>query len=177
MILIDNNPIQSLDFERLTLPSISLFSSRLIKENQSRSVSPLFSLDVRAKQKADSELNFKLQMAGLVPTKRVDLWQPYMNLPQGEKVMAECEPPPDWQIELLFRRTDRVCFQIDIWIDGTGGLRCKTMTLSKKITKVSELKEWNFDGSSTKQAPGNDSDVFLVSFPRAITPSERRTGD
>jgi len=77
-------------------------------------------------------------MAGLVPTKRVDLWQPYMNLPQGEKVMAEY-----------------------IWIDGTGGLRCKTMTLSKKITKVSELKEWNFDGSSTKQAPGHDSDVFL----------------
>lgn len=26
-----------------------------------------------------------------VPTKRVDLWQPYMNLPQGGKVMAECE--------------------------------------------------------------------------------------
>jgi hypothetical protein len=27
----------------------------------------------------------------VVPTKRVDLWQPYMNLPQGGKIMAECE--------------------------------------------------------------------------------------
>ena len=42
-------------------------------------------------------------------------------------------------------------------------MRCKTMTLPGKITDVKELKEWNFDGSSTKQAPGHDSDVFLVS--------------
>jgi len=44
-------------------------------------------------------------------------------------------------------------------------MRCKTMTLPGKITDVKELKEWNFDGSSTKQAPGHDSDVFLVSSP------------
>lgn len=52
---------------------------------------------------------------------------------------------------------------IDIWIDGDGGLRCKTMTLDKAPASVSELKEWNFDGSSTNQAPGDNSDVFLVS--------------
>lgn len=40
------------------------------------------------------------------------------------------------------------------------------MTLPGKVSDVKELKEWNFDGSSTKQAPGHDSDVFLVSpFP------------
>jgi glutamine synthetase len=37
------------------------------------------------------------------------------------------------------------------------------MTLEKKPASVSELKEWNFDGSSTNQAPGDNSDVFLVS--------------
>lgn len=37
------------------------------------------------------------------------------------------------------------------------------MTLPGKVSDVKELKEWNFDGSSTKQAPGHDSDVFLVS--------------
>jgi hypothetical protein len=51
----------------------------------------------------------------------------------------------------------------DVWIDGDGGLRCKTMTLEKSPASVSELKEWNFDGSSTNQAPGDNSDVFLVS--------------
>ena len=43
-------------------------------------------------------------------------------------------------------------------------MRCKTMTiLSGKPASVSELKEWNFDGSSTNKAPGENSDVFLVS--------------
>ncbi len=35
------------------------------------------------------------------------------------------------------------------------------MTLDKPPASVSELKEWNFDGSSTNQAPGDNSDVFL----------------
>jgi hypothetical protein len=42
------------------------------------------------------------------------------------------------------------------------------MTLPNKVTDVKELKEWNFDGSSTKQAPGHDSDVFLVSVRSVI---------
>jgi glutamine synthetase len=29
------------------------------------------------------------------------------------------------------------------------------------VTDIGELKEWNFDGSSTGQAEGHDSDVFL----------------
>jgi len=52
----------------------------------------------------------------------------------------------------------------DIWIDGDGGLRSKTQTLEKPPAGVHELKEWNFDGSSTNQAPGENSDVFLVCF-------------
>ena len=56
-----------------------------------------------------------------------------------------------------------------IWLDGqvpTAQLRSKTKILDKKITKVSELPEWGFDGSSTNQAKGNFSDCKLkpVSF-------------
>ena len=50
-----------------------------------------------------------------------------------------------------------------VWIGGTGAdLRSKTKTLDKKPSKVEDLPVWNFDGSSTGQAPGNDSEVFLV---------------
>ena len=33
--------------------------------------------------------------------------------------------------------------------------------LDKKITKVEDLPIWNYDGSSTGQAPGHDSEVLL----------------
>lgn len=50
-----------------------------------------------------------------------------------------------------------------VWIGGTGAdLRSKTKTLTKKPSKLEDLPVWNFDGSSTGQAPGNDSEVFLV---------------
>ncbi len=34
-------------------------------------------------------------------------------------------------------------------------------TINKQVKHVSELPEWNFDGSSTGQAPGDNSDVYL----------------
>jgi glutamine synthetase len=49
-----------------------------------------------------------------------------------------------------------------VWIGGTGhDLRCKTKTLSKPPKSVEDLPVWNFDGSSTGQAPGKDSEVYL----------------
>ncbi|KAI4746070.1 hypothetical protein E4T50_03576, partial [Aureobasidium sp. EXF-12298] len=55
-----------------------------------------------------------------------------------------------------------------IWIDGSNGMRskCKTVDrtdeqVAKGRVSIDELPEWNFDGSSTGQAPGNNSDVYL----------------
>jgi glutamine synthetase len=50
-----------------------------------------------------------------------------------------------------------------IWIGGTGlDLRCKTKTLDlTEVTSLSQLPVWNYDGSSTLQAPGKDSEVYL----------------
>jgi len=62
----------------------------------------------------------------------------YMKLDQKGKVLAEY-----------------------IWIDGSNGLRNKTKTLSKAPKSIDDLPEWNFDGSSTKQAPGDNSDVYI----------------
>jgi glutamine synthetase len=53
-----------------------------------------------------------------------------------------------------------------VWIGGahtTGGLdlRSKTKTLDFYPKCVSQLPHWNYDGSSTNQAPGTDSEVIL----------------
>jgi len=67
-----------------------------------------------------------------------------------------------------------------VWIGGsktTGGfdLRCKTKTLDSKPTSVAELPVWNFDGSSTGQAPGEDSEVLLK--PACLFADPFRGGD
>jgi glutamine synthetase len=45
-----------------------------------------------------------------------------------------------------------------IWIDGGGNLRSKTRFVSVPLAPP---EKWNYDGSSTGQAPGNDSEVTL----------------
>jgi len=61
-----------------------------------------------------------------------------------------------------------------IWIDSDNGVRSKTRTIFKEPKSVEDLPEWNFDGSSTGQAPGEDSDVYLR--PVAIFPDPFRGG-
>jgi glutamine synthetase len=48
-------------------------------------------------------------------------------------------------------------------------------TLLKAVKAVKELPEWNFDGSSTGQAPGDNSDVYLR--PVSYFPDPIRLGD
>ncbi|KAL3915649.1 MAG: hypothetical protein SGILL_005548 [Bacillariaceae sp.] len=49
-----------------------------------------------------------------------------------------------------------------VWVDAEGNTRSKTRTLpAAKAESVESLPKWNFDGSSTGQAPGDDSEVIL----------------
>ncbi len=51
-----------------------------------------------------------------------------------------------------------------IWMDGhepTQKLRSKTKVIDGPINSIDDLPLWGFDGSSTNQAEGNDSDCML----------------
>ena len=50
-----------------------------------------------------------------------------------------------------------------------------TQTVTKKVKDIGDLRVWDFDGSSTNQAPGHDSDVYLR--PAAIFKDPFRGGE
>ncbi|KAG9441945.1 hypothetical protein H6P81_017799 [Aristolochia fimbriata] len=62
-----------------------------------------------------------------------------------------------------------------VWIGGSGmDMRSKGRTLPGPVSKPSEIPKWNFDGSSTMQAPGDNSEVIL--HPQAIFRDPFRRG-
>lgn len=49
-----------------------------------------------------------------------------------------------------------------IWIDGSATLRAKCRTIEKaEITKLEDLPEWNFDGSSCYLATTENSEIIM----------------
>ena len=64
-----------------------------------------------------------------------------------------------------------------IWIDGTeptAQVRSKTKVVGSFKGDVKECPEWNFDGSSTNQAEGNNSDCVLKPVRLYENPMEYR---
>ncbi len=63
-----------------------------------------------------------------------------------------------------------------IWLDGyepTSNLRSKTKLIENFSGKLEDCPMWSFDGSSTQQAEGNDSDCLIK--PVAIFPDPDRS--
>ena len=61
----------------------------------------------------------------------------------------------------------KVCLEY-CWLGGGQSqyfsgfdIRSKTKTVDKVPTDPAELPIWNYDGSSTEQAPGSDSEVLI----------------
>lgn len=48
-----------------------------------------------------------------------------------------------------------------VWIGGHDELRSKTKVVSDKVQCIEDIPSWNYDGSSTDQALGTDSEVIL----------------
>lgn len=61
-----------------------------------------------------------------------------------------------------------------VWLDGEYNLRSKARTVDADYKDPSDLPSWNYDGSSTKQAPGGDSEIIIE--PRAIYKDPFRGG-
>jgi glutamine synthetase len=76
----------------------------------------------------------------------------YMSLPVSDKIQAEY-----------------------LWIDADGEVRSKCRTVAKGKAGLEDLPSWNYDGSSTNQAPGDDSEVIIK--PRAVFKDPFRGGD
>lgn len=79
------------------------------------------------------------------------VYENYMKLDQGHTVQAEY-----------------------VWRGGCGEFRCKTKSLDKEYKSAADYPIWNFDGSSTEQAPGNNSEVYLK--PVCVFPDPWRGG-
>jgi len=83
------------------------------------------------------------------------------NLLSTETGKASLDPSVFSRYSDLPYPVDKVTAEY-VWVDAVGNTRSKTRTLpAAKAKKLETLPKWNFDGSSTDQAPGDDSEVIL----------------
>ena len=64
----------------------------------------------------------------------------------------------------MYLRLDQVekCLATYMWMNGTGeNMRGKNRTLPSVPRGLDELPTWNFNGSSTGQSDGSDSDAYI----------------
>merc|ERR1719450_785925 len=61
-----------------------------------------------------------------------------------------------------------------VWLDAHQVTRSKTMSMTCAPNSIADLRVWNYDGSSTEQAEGHNSEVLL--YPRAIFKDPFRGG-
>ncbi|WOH07474.1 hypothetical protein DCAR_0726904 [Daucus carota subsp. sativus] len=74
----------------------------------------------------------------------------------------------------LFKNPNSIIAEY-IWIGGSGAdLRSKARTLEGPISDPAKLPKWNYDGSSTGQATGKDSEIVI--YPQAIFRDPFRKG-
>ena len=59
-----------------------------------------------------------------------------------------------------------------VWLDGDSTLRSKTRVLNilEEDITINNVPKWNYDGSSTKQAFGSNSEIILFAFMFCATP-------
>ena len=77
--------------------------------------------------------------------------------------MEQCYPINNNLTNTKGRKMDKLRAEY-IWMDGhqpTQKLRSKTKVINRPINSLDDLPLWGFDGSSTNQADGNDSDCML----------------
>ena len=48
-----------------------------------------------------------------------------------------------------------------VWLGGNNELRSKIRVWEANSYRLNDIPEWNYDGSSTGQAQGHDSEVVL----------------
>ncbi|KAE8714563.1 Glutamine synthetase leaf isozyme [Hibiscus syriacus] len=134
---------------QMRLPKTSTFGSPIA----TKMWSPLM---LKQNRKGAAKSSGKFRVLALSENSTVNRLEKFLNMditPYTDKIIAEY-----------------------IWIGGSGiDMRSKSRTISKPVEHPSELPKWNYDGSSTGQAPGDDSEVIL--YPQAIFKDPFRGGN